>query len=105
MRERTERVVRGALQACIHDHGPITHVTVDSAVKRVVNQMLSVAAEGSNLVGVGDEHTDCRIEVEALKKQLRKLRHGHDRLLQQHAQLQQRNADLIAAALHPEGVR
>lgn len=40
-RDRVAAVVRGALKSAIEAHGPITAASVESAVKRVVGQMLA----------------------------------------------------------------
>ena len=43
-REAIERAVLGALQSCIHDHGPITADMLTSAAKRVVGNLANLAS-------------------------------------------------------------
>lgn len=41
-REALERAVLGALQSCLHDHGPITPDMLTSATKRVVGNLANL---------------------------------------------------------------
>lgn len=77
--DRTQRVVHGAVLSMLNDHGPITKENMDSAVKRIVAQM---RAEGNRILQGEDASV---IEAtEHLRKQLHKLRHGHDLTVDQY---------------------
>lgn len=76
-RDRTYSIVEGALRSCIDVHGPIHAHHVRSAAKRVVSQLEGAAANGAAVITDGEQAA----VIEALRKKLAKLQHGHDRLI------------------------
>lgn len=89
--ERTAKVVTGALSDAIRQHGPIDFINLPSAVKRVVSGLRSA---GESRVYNGDATE--RAVLDAANKRVEKLRHGHNRLIDQHTRLRAERDRLIA---------
>lgn len=86
-RERLHGLVRGALVAAIHDHGPVTIDNVDSAAKRVAGQLVNEA----------HALADAAV-LERFHKRYASLKHGHQRALVQIEGLRRHMAELEGRA-------